>query len=352
MDLLHCLVSFCKKSIVYLVCRRFRDVYKVLFKKFRYYPPSILLNLNTTEWYLETQIEKDIEVSDISREKENDKIKRKVFAYACRYAPIEVISRLISKGYHYEDYFYKDIQKKMGTIESLPYFPPNCCLKSLDLDKIKWFMYAIMNSRGGSIFFNLNIKCILENDNIEILQYLCTIGYKFVPNDLEIAAMVDALLCFKFMAAILKQKLLPIIVPILTNCASSNKLRIPKYLLEDLYKKHKFKQNDINYIFAVCVGFNNLPLITYLHSMGLRATDLDKSAANHGNVDILKWMKQNNIVIHKNNIIEKLRSIILLNSEKVAIFTNKTIGRDGEYIKGLKEDIEKCIACITYLEQQ
>jgi len=347
-DLLGYFFSFSKCSLAYLVCKKWRDLYKLVHKKFRYFPESVLLNLNTTKWYVTTQADEETIYN------EYEETKQEVFNYACRYSPIDVLDYLISKRY---DEIPNGISRKgyLSTrwkLNNQRPFAPNCCLMSLDLEKIKWF-FSLIIPKDNTILFELDISCVIAANNIAILTYLHSIGFIFGVGNLDVAAKYDYLETFKYLINNPKMKLYKeAVTSILVESAESPDIKIPRYMFEELNLRVAFDNDDLEWIFETAAEWHNLNLIKYLHSKGYMSNNLGNDAASYGDIEILRWMKENNVSMDTEEAITRIRESIRLKEKGIEEFedvtNNKTVVMN--IIAAFKEEIIAFNECIAYLD--
>lgn len=341
-DTLGCIMTYCRFSLVFLVCRRWRDLYIAKHKRIRFFLKAMLLNLSTTVWYI------------VTREQEiTDKRKIMIYQYASRHSPINVITYLMNKRYNNKE-IYDGLPASVKNIR----FPPNFYLMSLDLAKIKWYFSKNSTKRDYPLLFNLRIGCVIKAGRLDILEYLHSIIYRFTYKNLKTAARVDNLDCFKYirdrLEVIVDKKQ---IKNLLMACASESKsTKVPHYLLNDLDCKNMFSKDEIARIIDTCVQNGNLELIKCLYSKNIHCRDVGMMAVFGGSVEILNWAILMGIPInkrkaiegatrHKNSIEKGMKQEQIYLSEK-----GKSLKYQQKELEVYETDIKAYNECISILE--
>lgn len=352
LDMLTHIIRLSKVSLAFLVCRKWRDLYKSIHEEFKYFPSSVLLHMSTVSWYVTTYTST---ITELDRDK--------IFNYACRYAPIPVIDYLASNGYinwtikdsaigarkHGDSYYLRGTSKLKTAI----HFAHDSCLESLDLNKIKWFFSFVRNSKyedgyvyEKDILVRIDISSVIRDDNISILEYLNSIDYQFTQRHFHTASRYDCLETFKYMKNKSTERIE--VVSLIMKSAESNGDKIPRYVMEELGLEPDFDEDeDRDFIFETAVEHNNIALIKYLYSREIRSDRLDLFAAQYRRIEILKWMNENNIDIPKDRIIKEMKR---RKQRKIDKLKNNSLNNSQSRIKKLEGDIVMFDLCINYVE--
>lgn len=337
-DIIGYIMGFCRVSLAFLVCRKWRDLYIVNHKSIRFPPRFVLLKINTTKWFIETNIKK--ELTDIQ--------KVKIYQYAAVYSPIDVISYLTNKGCDDEKIYSRLSDDEKKTIGS-DTFHPNFYLGSLNLDKIKWYFSSYFAVEDPSILLaKLNINFVIKKDKVPILEYLHSIGYKFTYIHLLRAASTDSLDCFKYIKGVsgivtLDRKM---VKQSLNTCADSdNGTKVAHYLLDNLSFELNLSDNRKEDIIHSAVMNHNLELIKLLHSKGIRHDNIGEIAASVACVQILKWVISMKIPINKQ---EAMRDVTLMKDVKLR--DTKRLQEKEKLTKLQQIDLKSCKEHITALD--